>query len=217
MQATRLDTSLDGTHRQKVLLSLVATSFRSQQLKDALGCSDFNILQARLHAKVCTLRVPSLHFSCFIYVRVSVRRVASFPERAPTWLGLREHGPDDDDMWMEAASLKGAFGKLNLLRKAQEAVEKAAAERVAAAPCAPPAEYAPSGNEGEDGDEAAIRMVIEEEEARLDDIVASAEDCQLGDCADMQEDLVEKLREAGELETLECLDPQPEDLAVDVE
>ena len=60
-------------------------------------------------------------------------------------------------------------------------------------------------------------MVIEEEEARLDNIIASAEDCQLGDCADMQEDLVEKLREAGELETLECLDPQPEDLAVDVE
>lgn len=106
-----------------------------------------------------------------------------------------------------------AFGKLSLLRKAQEAVDKAAAQRVpaaAAAPGAPPAEYAPSGNEAEDGPEAAIRLVIEEEEALLDDIVAGADDGQHGDCADIQEDLAEKLQEAGEWSILELLDPQPE-------
>ena len=151
-----------------------------------------------------------------VWVMAFYKRAVQNDKRANEWIAQREltkDFPDEDDMRMEAASLKGAFGKSSLLRKAQEAVDKAAAQRVpadAAAPGAPPAEYAPSGNEAEDGHEAAIRLVIEEEEALLDDIVAGADDGQHGDCADIQEDLAEKLQEAGEWSILELLDPQPE-------
>jgi hypothetical protein len=107
-----------------------------------------------------------------------------------------------DSMWMEAASLKSAFGKLAVLRKAREAAEKAAAAERALATAvvgASQAEGAPQDNETESA-EPTIRLVIEEEEARLDDIVACDEDCQPGDGADTEEDLVQKLEEAGEKE-----------------
>ena len=98
-------------------------------------------------------------------------------------------------------SLKSAFGKLAVLRKAREAAEKAAAEKALATAVvgAPQAEGAPQDNETESA-EPTIRLVIEEEEARLDDIVACDEDCQPGDGADTEEDLVQKLEEAGEKE-----------------
>ena len=125
--------------------------------------------------------------------------------RANEWKAQRQltiDFPDDDSMWMEAASLKSAFGKLAVLRKAREAAEKAAAAERALATAvvgASQAEGAPQDNETESA-EPTIRLVIEEEEARLDDIVACDEDCQPGDGADTEEDLVQKLEEAGEKE-----------------
>ena len=55
--------------------------------------------------------------------------------RANEWKAQRQltfDFPDDDSMWMEAVSLKSAFGKLAVLRKAREAAEKAAAEKALA-------------------------------------------------------------------------------------
>jgi len=98
LQALRKNTSLDGRHNQKVFLSLVAPNFRNQELTDALGCSAFQIYQARLHAMVRgpIQYVPSLRSSWHVHPTYALLQVANKPvylSALQTGICAQEHGP----------------------------------------------------------------------------------------------------------------------------